>query len=185
MTHAQRSTAVSRAENPADVRPTNSGRTSRKFVMALLSGVLAAGTLDFGMSKRVPAAVAPVVAEQRYNPQGPLDTLPAGVLCAFADEADPDVRRRVVEELGRRGAIPELVQLLRHPQADVRERIPQALMLASQAAHDQIPLLVAALESSDDTSRQAAAEALLVLVRAHGPYRGPGSLAKRAAAETR
>jgi hypothetical protein len=180
MTHALAPTTGHRADRPSAV----SGRTPRKFVIALVSGILAAGILDLAMSKRLPVAVAPVAEEQRYDPQGPLDTLPASALCKFADDENPEIRCKVIDELGRRGAIVELVQLLRHPRADVREHIPQALLLSSQAAHDQIPLLVAALESADETSRQSTAEALLVLVRAHGPYRGPNSIANRPGAET-
>ena len=161
---------------PALARP---ARTSRKFVVALLSGIVAAGIVDVGMSQHRPAAATPVAEEQRYDAHGPLDTLPASVLSKFADDADPEIRRRVIDELGRRGSISELVQLLGHPQEDVRSRVPQALLLASEAAHDQIPLLVAALESTDGAGREAAAEALLLLVRTHGPYRGGETLSRR------
>lgn len=103
---------------------------------------------------------------------GPLELLPAATLTQMADDADPFVRREAVEELGRRGAIEELARLLGHPRADVRSQVPAALMAASQRAHDRIPLLAEGLQSPDEATRQATAEALLILVRARGPYRG-------------
>ncbi|MBL9122275.1 MAG: HEAT repeat domain-containing protein [Planctomycetaceae bacterium] len=160
-------------------------REPRKFVIALLAGVLAAATVDYGMALRRSTVIAPPVADVRYDPRGPLETLPAGVLLQFAGEDDAEIRQRMIAELGRRGAIPELVELLGSAHADVRAQVPQALLLASQTAHDQIPLLVAALESADEAKRTAAAEALLLLVRAHGPYRGAAAVAERPGRPTR
>lgn len=96
---------------------------------------------------------------------------------ATVDAPDGPWREAAVLELGRRGAIDELLALRFHAARDVRATVPLAVLRTPRRAHRLIPELADGLASPDPAVRQNTALALRSLVAELGPYHQPLTLA--------